>query len=347
MSMTGSHRSNLDAFARALPREAHQLARQPELLWPVLYNRLRWEAEPAVAEVLAHEAARHALPGAAPWLRQRTSLDETPALMRTLAEHSSTVDLCSFSPDGRGILATSKYDRRPKLWEVATGHERATLTGHDGWVTACAFSPDGCTLVSASRDETLKLWDTRVSHPHRTSVGHTSHLTAVAISLDGATTATGSQDATLKLWDTATDRPRATLSGHAYYVGCCAFSPDGHSLICTSLRKQLELRDPASGVVRAALPLPGELSHLALHPWQPLAVCGGDLGRIYPVELVGAAYGPIVVTALARGGETSVCCPMCQQRIALGPGQLGAVLACPLPGCAGSMRVNAFVITLA
>jgi hypothetical protein len=46
----------LEAFGKALGREAHNLTRWPDLLWQQLYNRLQWADGPekagAVNEVL-------------------------------------------------------------------------------------------------------------------------------------------------------------------------------------------------------------------------------------------------------------------------------------------------------
>jgi WD40 repeat protein len=64
----------------------------------------------------------------------------------------------AFSPQGR-TLATSGTDNLVKLWDPATGKERATLRGHGDTVTALAFAPGARQLASASLDKTLKLWD--------------------------------------------------------------------------------------------------------------------------------------------------------------------------------------------
>ena len=50
-------------------------------------------------------------------------------------------------------------DTAIRLWEVASGQERASLQGHTGMTFTVRFSPDGKTLMSCSKDGTTKLWD--------------------------------------------------------------------------------------------------------------------------------------------------------------------------------------------
>jgi WD40 repeat protein len=45
-----------------------------------------------------------------------------------------------------------------RLWEAATGQERAVLRGHTGAVYSVSWSPDGKSLASASWDNTVRMW---------------------------------------------------------------------------------------------------------------------------------------------------------------------------------------------
>src|SRR5205823_15014911 len=64
--------------------------------------------------------------------------------------HGDMSYVCSaaFSPDGR-VLAAGNIDRRPRLFETATGREIMALPAHGRSVAAVAFAPGGRVLATA------------------------------------------------------------------------------------------------------------------------------------------------------------------------------------------------------
>ena len=248
-------RSTVEAFARALNREAHNLSQRPDLLWQQLYNRLQWEDEP-IPSLLALEVPGRSARGGPPWLRLRTWVRESQSLMRTLTGHTDGVRACAVSPDGAFIVSASD-DETLKVWEAATGRERATLTGHTSSVRGCAVSPDGSFIVSASRDHLLKVWDAATGRERTTlttlPVGFPDWVTGCAVSPDGSFIVSASWDDILKVWDATTRRQRSTLTGHTGPVLGCAISPDGAFIVSASGDNTLKIWDAATGEERATL----------------------------------------------------------------------------------------------
>ena len=109
----------------------------------------------------------------------------------------------AIAPDGTW-LATAGDDGTVRIWDPATGQQRATLTGHTGAVRAVAIAPDGTWLATASDDGTVRIWDPATGQHRATLTGHTGAVTAVAIAPDGTWLATASDDGTVRIWDPAT-----------------------------------------------------------------------------------------------------------------------------------------------
>jgi WD40 repeat protein len=186
---------------------------------------------------------------------RRETLDaKTGALIRSL----------SFSPDGKTLAASChlKDQERSviKLWDVASGWERATLEGHTRNVEWVGFSPDGKTLASAGWDRTVRLWDPDACAERAVLTGHLDVIYSGAFSADGKTLASASWDGTVRLWHAATAQDLMVLRGRTGEVWCVAFAPDGRTLVSGSgsrhVGSEVTLWRGATEPVEAAAPSP-------------------------------------------------------------------------------------------
>ena len=89
--------------------------------------------------------------------------------VRQFEGHTEWVTGVAFSPTGDralscdgGVWANNYWhrgkDRTVRLWDVATGKQKASFPGHLHWVDACAFTTDGRRAISCGFDGTLRLW---------------------------------------------------------------------------------------------------------------------------------------------------------------------------------------------
>jgi WD40 repeat protein len=69
----------------------------------------------------------------------------------------TTVEELSFAPDGRSLAAAAR-DGRTRVWEMASGREKADLDWKSGKVNDLAFSPDGNTIAVAC-SKGIVVWD--------------------------------------------------------------------------------------------------------------------------------------------------------------------------------------------
>jgi WD40 repeat protein len=204
----------------------------------------------------------------------RPAIGPRPAV-QTITAHAGGVNAVAFTADGK-TLATGGADNAVRLWDVATGKERATLRGHREAVTSVAIAPDGKTLFSGSGDKTIKVWDVATGQERTTLEGHGDWVSSLALSADGKTLASGSWDGTVRLWDVAAGSERSIL--HKEPVDAVALTADGQLLACGSWN-QVALYAVASGELSATLSWATGERALAFTPdGKKLAVSAGNGG---------------------------------------------------------------------
>jgi WD40 repeat protein len=90
----------------------------------------------------------------------RLGSDEPPVQLGTA---NGLLLWVAFSPDGRTLVTATRHPGTLKsalrLWDVATGKERARFPGHQATASAAAFVPGGRVLVTGGGDGAVMLWD--------------------------------------------------------------------------------------------------------------------------------------------------------------------------------------------
>jgi WD40 repeat protein len=222
----------------------------------------------------------------------------TGKVKATLKGHTAFVRCVAFSPDGKTLAsgADSKTatfspsaDTTIRLWDVATGKERATLKGHTAPVYSVTFSPDGKTVASGSWDKTIRMWEATTGKEKK-ALKQSDHVTALAFSPDGKTLASGRTRASdskddsaerVRLLDAAVGVERAALKGHTSDVGCLAYSADGKLLASGSIDGVIKLWHVATGKERATIKGDAiSVYSLAFSPDGRLLAAGGSSGAV-------------------------------------------------------------------
>ena len=124
-----------------------------------------------------------------------------------LAGHTGPVLSMALSGDGRYILSGG-HDGLVKLWEAATGQEKATLPGTRGprcpaWRSAAmANGFSRAVMIKQCRRE----WEAATGQVKHSLTGHTGPVLSVAVCAAGERLVSGSGDLSAKVWDAATGK---------------------------------------------------------------------------------------------------------------------------------------------
>jgi WD40 repeat protein len=150
----------------------------------------------------------------------------------TLNGHSGGINALAFAPDGSRLVSGDSAGI-VKLWDVATGQERASLRVCEpgAGLAAIAISPDGALFVTAGfLDRSVRFWDAASGEPRGELPRTGSGTTGLAFSPDGTTLALARGDGTVWLWEVARARERGALRTPGRGLQSVAFSSDGRLL---------------------------------------------------------------------------------------------------------------------
>ena len=193
--------------------------------------------------------------------------------------HTACVERLSYSPDGC-FIASSSTDKTVRLWDVATGEQKAILTHVGKDDISFAYGPDGNTIAIID-DCQVRLWDVGTAKCKATLL-HDRNIRNFVYSPDGSTIATGNYTE-IKLWDTNTGKHKTTLldTGHHHKFSSLLYSPDG-STIATGggnlSDRTVRLWDAETGEQKATLTHAGNNISFVYSPdGSTIATGGGNL----------------------------------------------------------------------
>ncbi len=148
--------------------------------------------------------------------------------------HTSSISTVQYSPDGKYIMTTARFDKAVLIWEASTGKLIHSLTGHESHVSSARYSPDGKQVISAAGN-VATVWDLSSGKSVHTLSGHDKDVVA-EYSPTGKYILTRSwSENGIKLWDASTGALLHTMEGPDH-TRSTLFSPDGTLILSSAYR---------------------------------------------------------------------------------------------------------------
>lgn len=244
----------IEAFGEAVGQFSHVIRDTPELVFPLLYNRLQGQTDELPG--LDDRLARGRSVFKSPWLRLLSRAAIQRSLIRTFVGEGGLVVVSALSPDGNKLVSSGCG--RPKgefvpsiirIWDTETGREIAAIQNHlQDIVLGLVFTRDGkrflsfsmgrAAVRSAATGEILHEFDAVGygvwRHPER------------SLSPCGRSIAVSTPDGFIKIMDLDTGEEKAKLRGYRGEAFEISYSPDG-ARIAARLPGRVMMWDASTG----------------------------------------------------------------------------------------------------
>ena len=175
--------------------------------------------------------------------------------------HQGDLTAAAIAPRmANATVATASKDGTVRLWDVASGRQKAVLIGHWGPVNAVEFSPDGNQILTAGADRTARLWDASTARQRLVLYGHTAPVTQGSFNPAGDRVVTVGDDGAARVWRVADGRQVSVLQAEQNLlkpnkIRSARFMPDGSAILMVEefITTFARLFDPATGRVAKRL----------------------------------------------------------------------------------------------
>jgi WD40 repeat protein len=190
--------------------------------------------------------------------------------VRSWTAHDDVVHDLAFTPDGRSLLSVGKDDRLAKLWDVATGRERARCNAPSNLLSV-AVAPDGKTAAMSGYGDHVTLWPLDPATP-RTDLPVPFTGRAVAFAPSGSPLVATGGSGMFSAWDVEAGgrnaRPVKTIRWGGGNGRVAVFARRGALLVtATEEDGTVQFWDPARlGGCETISPLPRDVTDVALSP---------------------------------------------------------------------------------
>jgi hypothetical protein len=158
---------------------------------------------------------------------------KSPGEILTFPMPHGNIHSIAFAPDGQ-TLATTGDDHTIRLWDPATGQERAKLTAGGPMIEFLAFSPDGKWLATRGGNNVVSLREGG-SGKLVAPLDVKDIVSSVAFSPDSRTLAVAA-GGTVKFWDVITRQEGPPLRDGRFIFHDAKFTADGKGLLTAQLQ---------------------------------------------------------------------------------------------------------------